>query len=198
MHIHNRYRAAYCPPPTMRRVRVETSPGHTEDGWLAGHDAHEHALVLIDGETAWRAFHHSKVLSRGAEVGPTATPTLGVSHELALVWAKSESAARMFFGAPIDAVVTVVKERPESDEEKRRYHHNAKLYGVAYEKTSREFVQATAGARVRTARDTAPAPASTLDETLAIERCTKCDAPTHPADSDDGDVCAECANRKEA
>lgn len=74
-------------------------------------------------------------------------PTLGAPDELALVWARSEAAAQMFFGAPTDAVVTVIKECPETDEEKRRYAADAKLYGVAYKKNTREFIQATAGVR---------------------------------------------------
>lgn len=103
------------------------------------------------------------------------------AHELALVWAKSEAAARMFFGAPTDAAVTVIKERPETDEERARYHHNAKLFGVAYHKHTREFVQATVGARAsRTARIEEIAPPATLAEALAA--CRDCGDDVHEGD----------------
>lgn len=46
------------------------------------------------------------------------------------VWTVGEDEARYFFGQPLTAPVRVVKEAPETEDERQRYRPDAKLYAV--------------------------------------------------------------------
>lgn len=44
------------------------------------------------------------------------------------VWAISQDAARAFFGLPADTLAIVLKDEPETPDERAKYRPNAKLY----------------------------------------------------------------------
>jgi hypothetical protein len=47
-----------------------------------------------------------------------------------LVWSNSEADARRFFGVDESRPVRIVKDGPQTDEERRKYNSDAKLFAI--------------------------------------------------------------------
>lgn len=83
---------------------VRTLADRTEKGWIAGFDAFEHAIVLIDGETSLRSFHSSKVTRIEAQPSPR-TVVITIEHDVVWnTWRVSDDGGRFeprtFYGSP--------------------------------------------------------------------------------------------------
>lgn len=155
--LHNVAGAIVVTAPMPEGIWIATFPG------FVGRGATERdALLALSAEIASVARDVALIGTTGArvpddprdivsvqtDVGAYAgvATAEGSGEKFALVWARSDRAARMFFGVPETTPVKVIKEGPETEEEKRRYVGGAKLFGVKCEpKFPGE--QSTAGAR---------------------------------------------------